>query len=322
MATDRNAKVTWTGSLMEGSGTDRGRRQRGVRPAGRDLGVARGGAGRPDEPGGADRGRVGVVLLDGALARARRGRNAARAARDVRHCHVPARRGHRQGRDRGRRDRAGDRPRRVRRAGRGSEGELPGLEGAHRHPRGDARRDPREPPKSSRAGRERAWPHLQSAAVWPPWTTSPRSSSGPTRSSRSGSRTRTSTRTTARRPTSVDASRSSSPRSGGARVAAGVCRPRGREGRPRAVLLGGRARGGRRAARGRAAPRARRARPGRREGRHRRGPAGRRRRRGGALGRGRRPDAAALRGAPRVSHGAPLGRARATGAGSRSRCSR
>jgi osmotically inducible protein OsmC len=50
MATDRNAKVTWTGSLMEGVGPDRRGRQRGVRPAGRDLGIARRGAGRSTSP--------------------------------------------------------------------------------------------------------------------------------------------------------------------------------------------------------------------------------------------------------------------------------
>ena len=82
MATDRTAKVTWSGSLMDGGGHDRGRREWGVRPAGRQLGVAGGGARRQDEPGGADRGRVGVVLLDGALARARARRHAARAPRD------------------------------------------------------------------------------------------------------------------------------------------------------------------------------------------------------------------------------------------------
>src|SRR6187401_551695 len=127
-----------------GVGQDRGRRQRRIRTAGRDLGVARGGACRADEPGGADRGGLGVVRLDGPLARARRRGHAARAPGDLRQRLVPAGRGHRQGRDRDRRHRAGDRPRRVRRAGRGREAELPGLEGDDRRARGDARRHPRD----------------------------------------------------------------------------------------------------------------------------------------------------------------------------------
>ena len=45
MATDRTAKVTWRGSLMDGSRHDRGRRQRRVRPARRDVGLA---GGEPD----------------------------------------------------------------------------------------------------------------------------------------------------------------------------------------------------------------------------------------------------------------------------------
>ena len=73
MATERTASVTWQGSLLDGSGTIDSRRQRRLRPARRHLGLPRRGAGRPDEPGGADRRGVGVVLLDGALARARAG---------------------------------------------------------------------------------------------------------------------------------------------------------------------------------------------------------------------------------------------------------
>ena len=71
MATDRMAKVTWTGSLMDGSRHDRGRRQRCVRAARRHLGVAGGDAGRPHQSRGADRRRVGVVFLDGPVARPR-----------------------------------------------------------------------------------------------------------------------------------------------------------------------------------------------------------------------------------------------------------
>ena len=81
MAADRTAHVTWSGSLMEGSGTIDERRERRVRPSRRQLGGAHRGHRRADESRGADRRRARVVLLDGALARARAGRYAAREAR-------------------------------------------------------------------------------------------------------------------------------------------------------------------------------------------------------------------------------------------------
>ncbi len=64
--------------------TDRGRRQRRVRPARRDVGLPGRVPRRPDEPRGADRGRLAILLLDGAVPRARRRGNAAGAARDLR----------------------------------------------------------------------------------------------------------------------------------------------------------------------------------------------------------------------------------------------
>ena len=57
-----------------GSREDRERRQRRTRPARRHVGLARRGSAGPHEPGGADRRSLGVLLLDGALARARRRR--------------------------------------------------------------------------------------------------------------------------------------------------------------------------------------------------------------------------------------------------------
>src|SRR5579871_2630139 len=108
------------------------------------MGVALGGTERQDEPRGADRRRLGFVLRDGALGRARKGGHAAREARDVGHRHVPAGRGDREGRPDGPRHGARPRRRRLRRRGRGCEGELPGLEGARRHPRGLAGRRARE----------------------------------------------------------------------------------------------------------------------------------------------------------------------------------
>ena len=82
------AKVTWAGSLMEGSGTIEG-----VGSGAFGLldvsWTSRAEAPRLYEPGGAHRRRLGVVL-GMALTCAGRRRNAAGAARDVRHRHVPA----------------------------------------------------------------------------------------------------------------------------------------------------------------------------------------------------------------------------------------
>ena len=100
MATERRQSVVWQGDLMSGSGTIAVGDERCVRRPRRLVGVARRGAERQDEPRGADRRRVGVVLLDGALGRAREGGHAARAARDVGDGHVPAGRGDHQGRAR------------------------------------------------------------------------------------------------------------------------------------------------------------------------------------------------------------------------------
>ncbi len=100
------------------------------------------------------------------------------------------------------------RPRGVRRAGRGREGELPRLEGADRGPRGHARRDARDcvgicPPKSDDPGcREPGTSAAYNLAVWPS-TSSSRSSSARTTSSSAGWPTRPSTPTTARRRSSA-----------------------------------------------------------------------------------------------------------------------
>ena len=77
MATDRTAKVTWAGSLMEGSGTIEGVGSGAFGPLDVTWASRAEEPDGQDEPRGADRGRLGVVLLDGALARAR----AARARR-------------------------------------------------------------------------------------------------------------------------------------------------------------------------------------------------------------------------------------------------
>ena len=102
MATDRTAKVTWQGSLMEGSGTidsvgsgafgplDVTWASRAEAPDGRTS---------PEELIAAAWASCFSMALSHALAR--RG-NAAGAARDVRHRHVPAGRGDREGRDHGR----------------------------------------------------------------------------------------------------------------------------------------------------------------------------------------------------------------------------
>src|SRR5262249_20243656 len=106
----------------------------------RFLGCPRRGSEREDEPRGADRGRLGGLLRDGAVARARAGRHAAGVARHVGHRHVPAGGGDREGRADGHRIRARRRCRRL--PGRGADGggELPGLEGALGGSRGHPRR--------------------------------------------------------------------------------------------------------------------------------------------------------------------------------------
>ena len=321
MATDRNAKVTWPGSLMEGAGTIDGRRERGVRAAGRDLGIARRGAGRSDEPGGADRGRLGSVLLDGALPRARRGRHAARATRrrPSRSRSSPARGS--QGRDRGP---SGPCP------GIDDDGFVEQAEGAEENcpvskaldgdPRDDARGDPRKRLASratgARPGRTYNQPrygHLERA--------------------RRGARAvPCGARGTARGPDRLRDRREAADL--GRRLkeldpplrAAREWRQASADladakGDPELSSLAGELEADVARLEEELRARAGRARSGRREGRDRRGPAGRRGRRGGALGRGRRPHAGAVRRAPRVSHGAPLGererRGRGEGAGVR-----
>ena len=74
MATERKAEVVWQGDLLTGGGTIEQRHERRLRPARRLVGGALGGAERQDEPGGADRRGVGLLLLDGALGRPRQGR--------------------------------------------------------------------------------------------------------------------------------------------------------------------------------------------------------------------------------------------------------
>ena len=100
MATDRMAKVTWTGSLMDGSGHDRGRRQRRVRAARRHLGVPHGGvrtaSTSPEELIAAAWASCFSMALSHVLAGAGTPPERLETVRDR---HVPAGRGDRQGRD-------------------------------------------------------------------------------------------------------------------------------------------------------------------------------------------------------------------------------
>src|SRR5947209_14876760 len=64
---------------------DRVRDERRPRRSWRQLALALRGAGRPDEPGGADRRRPRGMLLDGSVERPGTGRSRPGAARDIRH---------------------------------------------------------------------------------------------------------------------------------------------------------------------------------------------------------------------------------------------
>ena len=294
MATERQASVVWQGDLMNGSGTIAEVPSGAFGPARRLVGVARRGAERQDEPRGADRRRVGVVLRDGALARPREAGQPAREARDVGDRHVPARR---RAITEGALDACAAPCRRPRR-GRASrtrrrddaKENCPVSKALPGDPRRQPRRTARELAlQAAMAGTRRRWS---------------RSSSAPTPRRRSGMSD----------PAVYNDHREAADvgrRAEGARgavearaaVAAGARRPRRGARRRRARRDGRRLRGRRRAARGGAEARARRARPRRREGRDRRDPPGRRRRRGGALGRRPRADAAALRRAARLHAG-------------------
>ena len=143
MATDRTAKVTWAGSLMDGSGRIEGVGSGAFGP----LDVTW--ASRADTPDGRTSPEELIaaawascysMALSHGLAGA--GTPPERLETSVT-VDVPAGRGDHQGRDRRRRHGARGRPRHLRRARRGREGELPGLEGARGHPRSHARRDAR-----------------------------------------------------------------------------------------------------------------------------------------------------------------------------------
>ena len=84
---ERTATTVWEGDLAHGNGVLSLKSGAAARPA-RHLGVAHRALGRQDEPRGAHRRRARVVLLDGALARAHRGRQPARAPRRLRHRHA------------------------------------------------------------------------------------------------------------------------------------------------------------------------------------------------------------------------------------------
>ena len=119
---------------------DRRRDEWRVRPARRLVGVARRGAERQDEPRGADRRRVGVVLLDGALdGLAKAGNPPEKLETSATVTFQPG-----EGITKGALTVRGTVPGLdddgVPRGGRGREGELPRLAGARRHPRRDARR--------------------------------------------------------------------------------------------------------------------------------------------------------------------------------------
>ena len=90
-AAERTANVTWSGSLLEGAGTIDSVGSGAFGPLDVTWASRTEDAGRTHEPGGADRGRARVLLLDGALERAREGGHAARAARDLGHRDVRAR---------------------------------------------------------------------------------------------------------------------------------------------------------------------------------------------------------------------------------------
>ena len=90
MATDRMAKVTWAGSLMDGSGTIEGVGSGAFGPLDvtwTSRAEAPEGRTSPEELIAAAWASCFSMALSH---RARRRRNAARAARDVRHRHVPA----------------------------------------------------------------------------------------------------------------------------------------------------------------------------------------------------------------------------------------
>ena len=134
----------WQGDLMNGSGTIAEAPSGAFGAARRVVGLARRGAERQDEPRGADRGRVGRVLRDGALERAREGAARRRSSSRRRR---PSRSSPGEGITKGALtvaarvpglDEDGVRGRR-----RGREAELPGVEGARRRARRDARSDAR-----------------------------------------------------------------------------------------------------------------------------------------------------------------------------------
>ena len=79
MAADRTAHVTWSGSLMEGSGTITSVESGAFGPLDVTWAARTEESGRAHEPRGADRRRACRVLLDGAVARPRAGRHAAGA---------------------------------------------------------------------------------------------------------------------------------------------------------------------------------------------------------------------------------------------------
>ena len=311
MATDRTAHVTWNGSLMEGGGHDRLRRQRRLRPARRHVGLARRGAVGQDEPRGADRRRACGVLLDGALARAcgepappperlstsatvtfQPGEGITRSALTVEGS-VPGI------------DEAG-----FARRGRGRQARMPGLEGARRHPRDHARGrarvgpSPQGPVPSGPApgvSRARAGdgPYLRRVATIDELVEELERSYAEAQERMSDPAVYNDHREAA------DAGRRLKELEGPYKLAlewrrrATTSRRRGPTPSSRRCCPSWRSAG---RPRGGAQARAGRARPGRREGRPRRGAAGRRRRRGGPVGRRCPPHAHALRGAARLPH--------------------
>ena len=142
MATDRTASVTWTGSLMDGSGTIDAVGSGAFGPLPVSWPSRAESPERADEPGGADRGGLGVVLLDGALAGlAKAGTPPEQLDTSVTVTFQPGE-GIIKGAITVERVRPRNRRGGLHRSGRGREGELPRLEGARRDPRGHARPRP------------------------------------------------------------------------------------------------------------------------------------------------------------------------------------
>ena len=91
MAAERRAEATWRGDLLSGEGTIDGSGAGAFGPPRVSWAARTEDPTGRHEPGGADRRGARLVLLDGALERARQGREPARRAQDLRVGHVRGR---------------------------------------------------------------------------------------------------------------------------------------------------------------------------------------------------------------------------------------